>query len=459
MKSIYPFIILFLPCLESPAQDVPFQVKYSEALAVFQFLDDLSANAPPNVFKTTFNASTFNIEKYKQLIAEYDQLNIDYGYDYPAYPYAQKIGGSTASLLKRNLVNSNSINEFQLASLGIIPNADLFKLCDLLTAFGHVYQELVYQPCREKFYQQTSMIHHLTDSGKLSRFFHTGLLFYHSSWDEKMPFILDFYPLPGTLHFTATAFYNYAEVAVPVDLLDYNKLLSVMVHEIFHILYDEESIEFKKTIEKAFINNPSRNSRYAYLLLNEALATTLGNGWVYGQLKGAEDTGVWYRRTYTNLVAKAIYPMTKAYITAGKSLDTNFIGQYIRLFDENFAAWLKEKDFIMADRYVISDNPDSLNVIDQRYPYRSMSGYDSAVTLTTLEKMKQAPITKIAIISKNNGQELELIKSQFAELKDWQPDSRKDFSYAVFLADKTYLIILNNVNNNTAKQLEALTLQ
>jgi hypothetical protein len=235
--------------------------------------------------------------------------------------------------------------------------------------------------------------------------------------------------------------------------------LSVMIHEIFHILYDEESIDFKKGIERAFVNNPSRNSRYAYLLLNEALATTLGNGWVYGQLKGAEDTGTWYRRTYTNLMAKAIYPMAKAYMSAGKSLDTNFIGQYIRLFDQDFTGWLKEKDFIMADRYVISDNPDSLNVLDQLYPYRSMSGYDSAVTLTAIEKMKQAPITKIAIISKNNGQELELIKRQFTELKDWQPDSRKDFGYAVFLADKTYLIILNNVKNSTAKQLATLTLQ
>jgi hypothetical protein len=151
--------------------------------------------------------------------------------------------------------------------------------------------------------------------------------------------------------------------------------------------------------------------------------------------------------------------MTKAYIIAGKSLDTNFIGQYIRLFDQGFAGWLTEKDFIMADRYVISDNPDSLNIVDQLYPYRSMSGYDSAVTLTAIEKMKQAPITKIAIISKNNGQELQLIKSQFNELKDWQPDSRKDFGFAVFLADKTYLIILNNVKNSTAKQFAALTLQ
>lgn len=447
-----------LVCLKSPAQEAHFHVKFSEPLAVFQFLDFLSANAPQNVFKTAFNGSPFNVDKYKHLIAEYDQLDLDYGYEYTAYPYAQKIGGSTASLLKRNLINDSSIDEFKLASLGIIPNADLFKLCDLLTAFEPVYQALVYQPCKQKFDQQLSVISSFAESGKLSRFFDLGLKFYHSSWDEQTPFIVALYPLAGTLHFTATAFYNNAEVAVPVDLQDDNKLLSVMIHEIFHILYDEESLTFKKDLENAFRNNPSRDSRYAYLLLNEALATTLGNGYVYGQLKGAEDTGAWYRRVYTNLIAKAIYPLVKTYITEGKSLDKDFIDHYIQIFDQHFAGWLGKKDFIMADRYVIADNPDSLNLIDQLYPYRSMSGYDPQLTAASIEKMKQAPITKIVIVSKDNKQALGLLKSEFTELRGWQPDSRTDFSYAVFLTDKTYLIILNDVTGNTAKQLEALTL-
>lgn len=459
MKRIYILIAFSLVCLRSPAQEVHFHVKFSEPLAVFQFLDDLSANAPRNVFRTAFDKSAYDVDKYKRLITEYDQLNLDYGYEYTAYPYAQKIGGSTASLLKRNLVNSSSIDEFKLASLGIIPNADLFKLCDLLTAFEPVYQALVYQPCKEQFGRQLNAIGSLADSGKLSRFFDIGLKFYHSSWDKQTPFIVALYPLAGTLHFTATAFYNNAEVAVPVDLQDDDKLISVMIHEIFHILYDEESMDFKKNIEDAFKNNPSRDSRYAYLLLNEALATALGNGYVYGQLKGVEDTGAWYRRVYTNLMAKAIYPLVKTYITGGKSLDKDFIDDYIRIFDRNFAGWLSKKDFIMADRYVIADNPDSLNLVDQLYPYRSMSAYDPELTVAAIQKMKRAPITKIAIVSKDNKQALDLIKKEFVELGNWQPDSGTDFAHAIFLSDKTYLIILNNVTGNTANKLEALTLQ
>ena len=458
-KAVYAFILLSLIGLRCLAQQGHFQVKFSEPLAVFQFLDDLSASAPPNVFKTAFNGSKYNTAQYKQLIAEYDQLNIDNGYEYTSYPYAQKIGGSTESLLKKNLINSSSINEFKLASLGIIPNADLFKLCDLLAAFDPIYQELVYQPCKDKFNRQLNAISQFAAGGKLERFFNIGLTFYHSSWDEQIPFTIALYPLAGSLHFNATAFYNNAVVAVPVDLQDNNKLLSVTIHEIFHILYDEESIVFKKRIESAFITNPSPNSHYAYLLLNEVLATSLGNGYVYGQLKGTEDTAAWYRRPCTNLMAKKIYPLVKTYISAGKPLDDDFVRQYIQLFDQNFSGWLKKKDFIIADRYVISDNPDNFNDIDRAYPYRSMSAYDPEITINSIQKMKQAPITKIVIISKNNSAGLGLLKQQFKELNNWQPNSQADFSYTVFLADKTYLIVLNNVKQNTAQQLKSLTIQ
>jgi hypothetical protein len=88
-----------------------------------------------------------------------------------------------------------------------------------------------------------------------------------------------------------------------------------------------------------------------------------------------------------------------------------------------------------------------------------MSAYEPELTTATIEKMRRAPITKIAIVSKDNKQTLDLIKKQFNELRDWQPDSRTDFAHAVFLSDKTYLIILNNVTGNTANKLEALTLQ
>src|SRR5215831_4207730 len=106
-----------------------FQVKFSEQLAVLNFLNNLSANTPPkNPFKHLFNSSRFNQPKYQMLIAEFDNLNLDYNYDFPEYPSGEQIGLSTASLLKKQLIDSRSLDEFKVNSMGIIPNESLFKL-------------------------------------------------------------------------------------------------------------------------------------------------------------------------------------------------------------------------------------------------------------------------------------------------------------------------------------------
>jgi hypothetical protein len=456
MKNI---IILFCFCLFAGitrAKDPHFQIVFSKPLAVFEFLDNLSANAPANSFKSLFDSSSFNQEKYRALIKQYDQLNIDFGYEYEKYPYAQKIGGSTRSLLKRNLLNCHGIPEFRMSSLGIVPNRDLFSLASILQDFEPVYEQLVYQPNKLRFELQLEALKNKINSQHIASYFKTGLIFYHSSWDESLPFILAFYPLPNSKGFTATAFYNNAESGIPTSWTDYNKLLAVMLHEIFHILYDEESLEFKTNIKKSFEASASKNSRYAYLLLNESLATALGNGYVYGKLRGKEDTAYWYRRKYTNLMAKQIYPLVQTYIDRKIPIDESFINAYIKIYDDHFSDWLREADNILTDRYVLSDHADDFQVVDSEFPYRSMSQYEVGVSESSLDKLKQAPITKLVIISKENNNKLLLVKKKFMELQDWQPLDQEDFTYCLFLADKTYLIIINQVRKTTREQLADL---
>jgi hypothetical protein len=449
-------ICLGLVTSRSWAKDPHFQIVFSEPLAVFEFLDNLSAKAPPNPFKELFDSSAFNREKYKSLIREYDQLNIDFGYEYEKYPYAQKIGGSTRSLLKRNLLNCQGIPDFRTNSLGIVPNRDLFALASILRDFEPVYQQLVYRPNKLRFEDQLAALKVKVRSQHIAAYYLTGLIFYHSTWDENLPFKLAFYPLPDSKGFTATAFYNNAESGIPANWMDYNKLLAVMLHEIFHILYDEQSLEFKTSIKKSFDANSSRNSRYAYLLLNESLATALGNGYVYGKLRGGEDTAYWYRRKYTNLMAKQIYPLVKDYIARKIPFDEPFINAYIKLYDDHFSDWLQEADNILTDRYVLTDQADDFQVVDAQFPYRSMSQYEAEISECSLDKMKQAPITKLVIVSKENKDKLQLVKKTFMELQGWEPDDKQDFTYCLFLADKTYLIIINQVKKTTREQLGEL---
>jgi hypothetical protein len=232
-----------------------------------------------------------------------------------------------------------------------------------------------------------------------------------------------------------------------------------MLHEIFHIEYDEESLAFKKDIQQWFAENPRRTSRYAYLLFNEAMATAMGNGYVYGRLNGGEDTAAWYNRKYTNLMAKKMYPLVRSYIDNGRPIDRPFIDQYIQLYDDNFKDWITETNNIFTDRYVLSDSAADIDVIDGNYPYRSMSQYDTGLSRLTIEKMKKAPITKIVIISKDNRRQLSLVKQAFSELSNWTPAADRDFNYTAWLNDRTWLIIINKIQKNTESHLKALTIK
>lgn len=441
--------------LTPSGQKPTFQVKFSEPLAVFVFVQNISSKAfvPDNPFKKLFTASKFNQEKYKALIAVFDTLTLDYTYEYGP----EKLGGSTWLLLKRNLINSPTLDDFKHRSLGIIPNASLFKLYSILTEFGPVYRELVYEPHKEVFERQLGEMRKLIVSADMTSYFDTGIKFYDSSWDNSIAFNLVFYPLPNSRGWIATAFYDNAQSAIPTSLTDYNGLLSVVIHEIFHTLYDEQSSELKKEIVQWFISNPSRNSRYALRLLDESLATALGNGYVSAKLSGKENPGNWYNDKYINHMAKKIYPMVKGYIESQRSIDKSFIDNYVRIYDDNLAVF-SELNNIMASRYALSDNPQDFKVIDQKFPPGPTTQYE-AISESLIERMAKTPLTKVILISKDNKRKLELIKKGFAELDGWKPNAKTDFTYSVFLKDKTYLIVVNSVGKTTEEQLETLKLE
>ena len=51
-----------------------------------------------------------------------------------------------------------------------------------------------------------------------------------------------------------------------------------------------------------------------------------------------------------------------------------------------------------------------------------------------------------------------MLKQTFQELQNWKPDMNLDFGYAMFLPDKTYLIIINPVSKLPEDILAEVTL-
>ncbi|KQB42355.1 hypothetical protein [Flavobacterium aquidurense] len=458
MKNKILLIFLFLTAFVF-GQKTTFKIKYSEQLAVFVFLQNLSQDYPENVFKTEFQQSKYNIEKYKAIISKFENLSLDYSFRFEEYPYGSKKSMQTEDILKKNLIETENLNDFKLRTIGFIPNKTLSDLAESILEFTPIYNELIYNPNKEKFEKQLREITKYSNEQEIEKYFETGLLFYNSNWDSSIPFIIAFYPLPNSNGFTAQAFCNNFISAIQTDLGSYKDLFSVMLHETYHIIYDEQSLEVKTEIDTYFKENKSKCSNYAYQLMNEALATTLGNGYVYGKLDGKIDTGDWYNKKYINLIAKQIYPLVTVYIDEKKPIDKNFIDNYIRLYEENFPNWINELDNIMTYRYVLSENKNDENTIRKLFRYRSRSEFEDQITESSIENMQKTTLTKIIIVSKNNTEKLKLIKNKFPELKNWKINADKEFAEKILLNDKSQLILLNQKKSTIEDLLKLIKQQ
>lgn len=437
-------------------QKTTFNIKYSEQLAVFVFMQNITENYRNNVFKTEFQKSKYNTDNYKNIISRFDKLAIDYSYAFEEFPYGSKIPMQTRDILKKNLIETTNLNDFKLRCIGILPNKTLSDLAEMIATFTPIYNELIYNPNKAQFEKQLLEISKYSKAHKMEDFFETGLLFYNSSWDNAIPFEIAFYPLPNSQSFTAQAFYNNFISAIQTDLNDYKDLFSVMLHETFHIIYDEQPLEVKNDIANYFKENKSRNSNYSYQILNEVLATALGNGYVYEKLDGKTDSNDWYYHQYIDLLARKIYPLVTDYIAQKKPMDRNFIDNYIKIYDDNFPNWINELENIMAYRYVMSENRDDFNSIRKIFWYRSSEENDTEIAENSIEKMRKTPLTKVIIVSKNNKEKLSLIKKKFVALKNWNFTADKDFSYKILLEDKSQLIILNQQKSTIETLIKTL---
>ncbi|MDR2206845.1 MAG: hypothetical protein LBE36_11905 [Flavobacteriaceae bacterium] len=451
MKLKTTFLALFLFNSVFAQQKPTINLSYSKWLATYDFVKNLSDNYPDNGFKQVFRASKFYNPHYTDLIKRFDTLKLDESYNFQDFPEGLKTPFQSIDFIKKNLITATSIEQFKTETFGVVPNSELFAFSEILSEFKPIYDELIYFPHQNEFENQLVELKDYVQKSNLEKFFEQGLIFYGSAWDNSVPMDIAIIPSIEKDRFNAGAFLNTAFGKIPLNIKEIGNddLFSVLMHEIYHILYDAQPLEFKLKIQSWFNKNPSKNSQYAYLLLNEVLATATGNGYVYEHLNGKPYEGDWYNFKYFNLLAKQIYPMVKDYINQQKTIDQDFVNQYIAFYDA-FPDWSNELDNLFRNRYVLSDNPKDIDYF--RKNYVASHGIDEDVfSQSNLEKLKEARLTKVIIISSDHKDKLSRVKSIFPELKNLKYNARKEFVYTADLQDKTKLIIINKHSTSLEK--------
>lgn len=444
MKRTITILMLLLSAQWVAAQIAPsISLRYSKLLATYDFVQRLSAGAPAHPFKTVFLTSHFNKSPYTDLIAQLDTLHLFESYSFQGYPAGQKLPVTTSSLIERNLLYANSIQHFKQATYGLIPNAELQKLSAMLAAFEPVYDCLVYQPHSFAITSQMKALDSFRATADVSGFFEQGLRLYGVTWDKDISIDIALIPLPAKAGFSAKAFMNNAVMEVPLQARSYATLFSVLLHELYHNIYDAQSLGRKLEIQSWFMGNPSAGSQYAYLYLNEVLATALGNGYVYERLIGSTDTSDWYNIPYIDRAARAIYPIVQEYLRRGKVIDQHFANNYLSRYDSFFSGWKYELDCLMTHRYLMACDADDLNFLQALYPYAGNALAQTPVDKTGVERMKETPFTKVLIVSSDHVRHWKMLSESFPELNEAGLDSGKEFVYWKELHDKTTLIVVS----------------
>lgn len=460
MKLHFLFLWLLLQFGNAAfSQKAAFNVQYSEKLAVYHFVKNLTGKYGETPLKKEFEKSKYHEKKYLDLLIKFDNLKKDYLYSFSGFPYGVKLSMMTETALQKHLIAATSLQDFKIRAMGLIPNEDLIQFTNILADFTPIYNELIYNPNRTKFEANLKAFSDFVHGQNTSLFFEQNVQFYQSVWDKSIPFELVFYPLPTEDGFMAGAFYNYLISAFPTGYdneEDYTVLLGIMMHESFHILFDEQPLQVKQNIEAYFRQNPSICSQYAYLLLNEVLATATGNGYIYEQIRRKNYADDWYFFPYINHMAKKIYPTVQRYLKDNKAIDKAFVDAYIQVYDQNFKQWLNETAHTFTYRYILSENPKDVDAISRFFPYCNLMEAEYKIEANSLEKIKNTPITKIIIVSKDHEKQLALIQNAFPELKTWKYDAKKEFTHTVFLNDKTHLYIFNQRQTTTEKWLAGL---
>ena len=144
--------------------------------------------------------------------------------------------------------------------------------------------------------------------------------------------------------------------------------------------------------------------------------------------------------------------------TAGTPIDQPLVEAYIGLHESRFLDWLSDWEYLMTGRAVIAERQADFDLIDSKYRYRNYATYLRDFSPDSLAKLREAPTTRLVVVSRDNGKTLALVQAAIPELAGWRPDASRDFTYSVMMRDKRRLIVINLVKGGLEQQLgSALT--
>ena len=456
-------IILFLSVVFSPlgfSQQLV-QTKFSKPFAIVKFLQTaIGGHGTSVTFKHQIDTSFLGKDVvFQNLVIEYQSIQLDYNYIKQQYPSNRKHTTSTWDLLCVAAISSNTNEEFLNRIIGIYPNIDYLKLKHVITETEPFYDRYIYTKYKSNVDDRLRELQGL--SPKLNELFEKFKTFYGSSWDKSMPFHLAIYPIIGRSgQTTATPHANCLEMGVLTHEEDVFDLLSIGMHEMSHVLFEEQPLLLQQQLDSTFTDSITPYTKFAYHYIDEALATALGNGYAYKELAGEMDSAEWYNDAYINAYAKTLFPLVEQYVNNKQQIDKAFVLKAIDLFKQTFPNALYDFDPLLmtTDVYfeddVAKDIDDIESVLHHTFRMYSSNTSIPVSDKESFENIKHSKETQVIIIHKNQTQNLDRLKLIFKNLVNLPAQKNMLISFL----DRNQRAVIIIVAENKEKAIEGVQL-
>jgi hypothetical protein len=282
------------------------------------------------VLRRIFEGSRHDTPRARALIAEYARLRAAHftrGYSFDGRPAGRgEAGFDVARFFDLQSARARDLRDWAGRTSQLVPPSAHRRLFAIYAALAPAYDELIWRPSRRKLERYRRRLRRVARRARLGEMFERARTFYGGRWPDDLPLTVVLHPVPAARgRTTATIIADVAPVEALLDEEDLAGRFGVVFHEICHGLYAAQPPRLQRELDRHFTTHRSPYAAQAYTLINEALATALGNGWATYRASGRLDPGSWYNDPQIAGFARALYPEVRAYLAARRTIDREFV--------------------------------------------------------------------------------------------------------------------------------------
>jgi hypothetical protein len=430
MKQVLSFLLLLTASVgwgqnaavsASPAVSV----EVSRVYCLVRFVQTLAGDQSTyRGSRRVFEQSRFNTPAAQRWLRRYRQTDHDPTYQREEYPEGRI--GTQVSLMPTYLAaaaDAADLPDLQRRTVGLLPNEVLVRLDSTYRFFAPAFDTLAWQPhAAELARLRGAYATYLADKGLMQKF---GRLrtFYGSVWPDALPYRILLSPeLDKRTDFTnqGHALGNLVVLDCHPTSRDFAGGSAVVFHEMSHTLSMQQRLALQQHVEKWYLGNALPARRFAYNLMEEALATVAGE-WLYAQQAGKPEAGEWYHDDYISRYAQALYPLMTSYVERGQEIDSAFVAQAIGVFDRTFSQ--AATDYVNLFRNTLYwTDADDAQAIGQPFRDQFRSTFTYVITPIVaqakgVEKALGGDYLPVIVVTRQHAATLRYLRQQLPALR------------------------------------------